>query len=234
MKQSYYKIYSWMTDTLKLSGNELIIFAIIYSFHEKGKMFSGSLSYLEDKTNAARNTVIKSLKILSEMTFIIKQKSAKKGNFPNAYMVNIGHFDIHNSITNQVEKFPKSSQNLLTFSSEGSAKTAPQVVQNLHQGSAETAPQGSAETAPYIIIDNITNNITTTYKENEFVAVENFDFSNWKNFTELRKLIRSIHGDQSDSHALKFLHDELLEKGTILNDPKAFWKSKIIKGTFKR
>ena len=56
---NFYTVFSWMTTVLKLSGNELAVFAIIYSFSQDGKSeFKGSLNYLRKFTNTSKQTVI--------------------------------------------------------------------------------------------------------------------------------------------------------------------------------
>ena len=71
--ESYYITYSWMVKGLSLKGFDLDVFAIIYSYSEKGEFF-GSLSYLEEMTGATRKTVIKSLNLLCEKEYVIKSE----------------------------------------------------------------------------------------------------------------------------------------------------------------
>ena len=48
-KDNYIVIQGWMIEDLKLKGNELIIYAIIYGFSQtEGQLFNGSLQYLAD------------------------------------------------------------------------------------------------------------------------------------------------------------------------------------------
>lgn len=63
-----------MINELKLKGNDLILFALIYGFSqsEQGK-FTGSLKYLSGAISATKNTVLNSLNSLQESNLIIKE-----------------------------------------------------------------------------------------------------------------------------------------------------------------
>ena len=66
-KENYILIQGFMVTDLKLKGNELLAYAIIYGFsQEEGQTFRGSLSYLEKWLNASKQTVINTLKSLVE------------------------------------------------------------------------------------------------------------------------------------------------------------------------
>jgi hypothetical protein len=70
---SYITIQSFMINDLKLKGNELLIYAIIFGFSQDGENhYTGSLSYLADWTNSTKQGVIKNLKSLIDKGFIVK------------------------------------------------------------------------------------------------------------------------------------------------------------------
>ena len=73
--QSYFIVYSFMVDELKLSGNELLIYALIYSYTVKSenKCFFGSQKYIGKILNASRQTVNTAIKNLSAKGFIEKK-----------------------------------------------------------------------------------------------------------------------------------------------------------------
>ena len=72
-KENYILIQGFMVTDLKLKGNELLAYAIIYGFsQEEGQTFRGSLSYLEKWLNASKQTVINTLKSLVEKGLIKK------------------------------------------------------------------------------------------------------------------------------------------------------------------
>lgn len=73
--ENYICIQGFMVNELKLKGNELLIYAIIYGFAQDGdNVFTGSLQYLADWTNSTRQGVIKCLKSLVEKKYICKEE----------------------------------------------------------------------------------------------------------------------------------------------------------------
>ena len=104
---------------LGLSGNDLMVFALINGFSQDGQgCFYGSLPYICETCGISRRTAIYILNDLVERGFLLKNETIQNGVKRVLYQVN-----------------------------RGSAKIA-QVVQKLHQGSAEIAPNN--------IIDNNT------------------------------------------------------------------------------
>ena len=72
-KESYIVINEFMIRDLKLKGNELLIYAIINGFSQKGNgCFYGGLRYLEEWTNSSKPTVIGSLKSLVDKGLLKK------------------------------------------------------------------------------------------------------------------------------------------------------------------
>ena len=66
INENYIVIQGWMINELKLKGNELMVYAIIYGFSQlESQKFTGSLQYLADWTNSTKQGVQKSLKKLS-------------------------------------------------------------------------------------------------------------------------------------------------------------------------
>lgn len=104
---------------LGLSGNDLMVFALINGFSQDGQgCFYGSLPYICETCGISRRTAIYILNDLVERGYLLKNETIQNGVKRVLYQVN-----------------------------RGSAKIA-QVVQKLHQGSAEIAPNN--------IIDNNT------------------------------------------------------------------------------
>lgn len=64
--ENFYTVLGWMLNVLKLKGNNLIVFAIIYSFSQDGESeFTGSLTYLQSFANIkSQQTVITVLNTL--------------------------------------------------------------------------------------------------------------------------------------------------------------------------
>ena len=125
--QNYYQVSGWMITRLQLKGVDLKLYAIIYGFSQDGKScFDGSIAYLQDFTNAGRNTVIRALKRLVDSGLVLKNERLENG-----------------------VKFVRYKADLLEAERrrEGSAKMAPPVP-NWDGGSAKMAQGGGAKMAP--------------------------------------------------------------------------------------
>lgn len=86
---NYYVVQGWMINEMKLKGNPLLVFAIIYGFSQDGSSkYTGSLKYLQSSTNASKNTVMNSLTDLEEKGFIIKYSMIKNNIKFNEYSHN--------------------------------------------------------------------------------------------------------------------------------------------------
>ena len=83
-----FTIHAWMATKLKLSGNELLLYALIFTFSQDGKSeFFGSRSYLSDFINASKRTVDGVLTILQEKGLIKKRVQVTNGVTNNFYSV---------------------------------------------------------------------------------------------------------------------------------------------------
>ena len=72
---NYVVILDWMCQDLKLSGNELLIYALIYGFcQDNSSYFFGSRNYIAKTFNISKPTVDKALKSLVEKNLIIKEE----------------------------------------------------------------------------------------------------------------------------------------------------------------
>ena len=77
-ENTYFVVQSWMVTDLKLSGNDLIVYALIYGFSQDGESrFTGSLQYLADWCNATKSGIQKNLKNLLDAGLIEKHESFK-------------------------------------------------------------------------------------------------------------------------------------------------------------
>lgn len=103
--ENYVVIQGWMINDLKLKGNELIVYAIIYGFTQiEGQLFNGSLQYLADWTNSTKQGVIKNLKSLIEKGYIVKNEKIINGvKFCEYYTTKL------NEVLNKVEQGIKQS-----------------------------------------------------------------------------------------------------------------------------
>lgn len=73
--QNYIVIQGFMINDLKLKGNELIIYAVIYGFSQaSGQRFTGSISYLMKWISGSKQTVLNCLNSLLEKKLIDKEE----------------------------------------------------------------------------------------------------------------------------------------------------------------
>lgn len=73
---NFYVIQSWMVRKLKLTGLDLLIFAIIYGYSQDGENeYFGSLTYLAEMTGCTKRGVIKSLTNLVDNGYILREES---------------------------------------------------------------------------------------------------------------------------------------------------------------
>lgn len=78
--ECFVTIQGWMINELKLSGNDLLVYAIIYGFSQDGESkFDGSLQYLADWCGATKQGIQKNLKNLEEQGYIAKEVTIKNG-----------------------------------------------------------------------------------------------------------------------------------------------------------
>ncbi|MBQ0099544.1 MAG: helix-turn-helix domain-containing protein, partial [Firmicutes bacterium] len=123
---NYYVIQGFMINKLKLKGNALNVFAIIYGFSQDGQSeFTGSRQYLCDFTGATKPTIDKALEELLESKLIIKHTETKNGVIFNSYKVN---FDTISNFTTDKETLQGSQETL----SGGSKETLPNNIYNIN------------------------------------------------------------------------------------------------------
>ena len=132
---NYYTVQAWMVTRLKLSGNKLNVFAIIYGFSQDGEsVYSAGIDYLVRFTGASRRSIITILQELTEAGLLTKRSIIKAGVTYSSYAV----------CTEVSAPVQESHQ----------CKKSAEVVQKLHLGSAEIAPNN---------IDNINNKDNPPY-----------------------------------------------------------------------
>lgn len=85
----YITVQGWMINELELKGNEIMTYAIIYSFSRDGKsIFSGNASYIANWLNVSKHTIYTVLGKLVERGLIIKMEKEVNGVKLNDYRVN--------------------------------------------------------------------------------------------------------------------------------------------------
>lgn len=74
-EQNYITIQAFMVNDLKLKGNDLLVYAIIFGFSQiEGQVFNGSLQYLADWTNSTKQGVLRNIKSLLDKKLIAKNE----------------------------------------------------------------------------------------------------------------------------------------------------------------
>ena len=118
---TYITIQGWMRTDLNLSGNELIVYAIIYGFSQnKQGEFTGSAQYLADWVGCTRRTVMTILNKLVEAKLISKTELILNNN--------------EKRVSYQAERgCEKTSQGVKNFH-RGCEKNSQGGVKNFHRG----------------------------------------------------------------------------------------------------
>lgn len=87
---NYVVIQGWMCNALNLSGNELLVFALIYGFSQDGESeFSGSRTYIANTFNISKPTVDKAIKSLISKGFVVKSVTSINDMQINRYKVSL-------------------------------------------------------------------------------------------------------------------------------------------------
>jgi len=161
--ENYITLQGWMVNELKLSGNELIVYALIYGFsQDRESKFKGSMQYLADSLGITRRAMLPILKKLVEKKYIKKYETGKRGNKRCDYDVN---FDILKNI---------SSEETSPASGEETSHDKSEVVKKLPQSGEETSPASGEETSHHIYINKdifINNNIPPKTAETKIAPV---------------------------------------------------------------
>jgi len=86
---NYITIQGWMVKELKLKGNELLTFALIYGFTQDGESrFQGSCAYIADWLGSSRQTALNMLNLLTNKGLIIRNEKTVNGLKVCDYAVN--------------------------------------------------------------------------------------------------------------------------------------------------
>lgn len=81
---NYFTICGWMINRLHLTGNKLLIYALIFSFSQaEGCSFAGPLSFITDSLGINKTTVIRLLKELINEGLVVRgEKQVESVTFP--------------------------------------------------------------------------------------------------------------------------------------------------------
>ena len=176
--KNYIVIQSFMVSELGLKGNELLIYAIIFSFSQAtGQAFHGSLSYLESRINGTRPTVIACLKSLVKKGLIEKEEQTTNGVKLCSYRV-----------LNNLAAGEEAPQEAVKKFDEGSEISLQGVVKNLNEGSKETLHNNKYNNKVDNKVDNIVDNniVENAEKHDTKTITEIVDYLNEKAHTNYR------------------------------------------------
>jgi predicted transcriptional regulator len=75
---NYFTVQGWMVNRLKLSGNELMVYAMIYGFSQDNKSkFKGSYQYLANAIGVSKRSIVTILNKLTKKGLLKKYKNNK-------------------------------------------------------------------------------------------------------------------------------------------------------------
>ena len=146
---NYITILGWMTNRLGLSGNDLLVYAVIYGFsQDEESAFRGSMTYLANSLNVSKRAVFDVLNRLVKKGLIIKEETLKNGQKYCDY------------------RTPKDPQSTLPNPQKGGDEESSYPMQILHGGSANSAWGGDANSAPHITNSYISKDTAAAAAEN--------------------------------------------------------------------
>lgn len=168
MKDSdYITVFAPMVSKLNLSGNNLIIFALIHGFTKDGKHeFTGSIDYISKWTNISKQSVISILKSLTEYGFINKRVDIINGVKFCSYTTNYEDLITSQKTLPPIKKAKKDSQKTLPNIDKEDKDTI---------NNTPLPPNGKREKKGEIIIDD--------YVLPEFIET----FTEWLQYKKQRK-----------------------------------------------
>lgn len=153
---NYIVIQGWMINQLKLKGNELMVYALIYGFsQEQDNWFTGSLGYLANWCQTSKQTIITVLKSLMAKGLINKRSLEKNKVIFNEYKAIIANQVIANPvpISTQSNNLTPCQNSLEGYSN------------NLMGGSQNSLRGVVKKFDPIILNNNLVDNLEDNIKE---------------------------------------------------------------------
>ena len=93
----YFVIQDWMITALHLKGCELLVYAVVFGYSQKGAgCYFGSAAALAETLGISRQTIVSTFKSLTERGLLIKTDDYHAGVHTCAYAVNL---DLSNNFT---------------------------------------------------------------------------------------------------------------------------------------
>lgn len=132
-RETYIVVQGWMRTDLNLSGNELLLFALIYGFCQREQRFTGSLKYIMNWLDVSKPTAIKLINTLIEKG-IIRRFEDYQNN------IKFCEYDIPEFLFNGGGKEILPPVN--NFNG-GGKEILPEVVKKFNRGGKETLPNNT-------------------------------------------------------------------------------------------
>ena len=174
-KDSFINIKPFMVTDLKLKGNSLLIFALIYGITVNEGAFYGSIEYMQTWCNASNRNVIDCLKDLTERGLITKRKTGNTVFYTakTSFDISKKEDDVPIPVCNESEESSQQSEE----SSQQSEESSLSSVKKVHS---------KCEESSHNILDNkLVNNI------NNISEVDTSDFPEDPNEIKSKKTTRS-------------------------------------------
>ena len=201
--ENYFTIQGFMVNKLKLKGNELLIYAIIYCFSQtEGQKFTGSLQYLADWTNSSKRSVLNNLQSLVEKQLIVKDEYFYENNKNTVYKI-----AINGGTKTPLEVVKKVHQ--------GSEKNSPGVVKNFHQGGEKSSPNNKIYNKIYNKPPIVPLNGETSQNEIIKKIIDYMNFGVYEKNTWLKQV---KHNYKYSNTSTRKKIEARLEEGYTLND----------------
>ena len=175
-KESFICIQGWMRTDLHLSGNDLLVYAIISGFCQDGESsFRGSLQYLADWTGSTRRGVMKNLSRLMDRGLIARGGQTKEGIFE--YRTTKPAGSEQSSPVNEVH--------------QGGEHSSPGGVNIVHQGGEHSSPNNIDDTRDKRIVDS-TSTPADALESDDTESADVFPFEDRKSKHEPRDFSDSL------------------------------------------
>ncbi len=116
----FFAIRDWMVSRLDLSGNELVLYACIYSYsNSPAGCYNGSVRYLSERINCSERWITQCLKLLTIRGLLRKSSSTVDGRTVNSYRAVIPEW-LRGGIHTGEENSPIETENAQSVGEENS------------------------------------------------------------------------------------------------------------------
>lgn len=127
MKSTYIVVPDWAAEDLGLTGNDLLVYSLIYGFCQDGRSgFRGSLSYIAKRIGVDRRSAIRILDRLVKNGHLFRAEEGTIGKMTVVYQVNFSEITEGDElVTNRHQTSDKMSHGWCQNVTETSDKMSP-------------------------------------------------------------------------------------------------------------